>query len=104
MALNVLTSEAEDPGKRFGCQNGRWVDQLVCLKYITAAASSPILPRADAFFDLQLGSIFPAGDCTHFPVAVLEAKIPHSELQLMVFPKKISLRKNDKKSLLFQVC
>ena len=87
-AVNVLTREQIDLGKRFGFQSGRRVDKFAGLEYITAATGSPILPQAYAFFDVKLVNTFPAGDHTLFVGEVLEAKILHSETQPLVFSKK----------------
>lgn len=88
-AINVLTSDQVDLGKRFGFQTGRRVDKFAGLDYITAATGSPILPQAQAYFDLNLVDIHPAGDHSLFVGEVLEAKILHPELQPLVFSKEV---------------
>lgn len=87
-AINVLTPEQIDLGKRFGYQSGRQVDKFAGLTYITAATGAPILPQAHAYFDMQLEDSFPAGDHTLFVGKVLEAKILHPETPPLVFSKK----------------
>ena len=52
-AINVLTSDQVDLGKRFGFQSGRRVDKFAGLDYLTAKTGSPILPQAQAYFDLS---------------------------------------------------
>ncbi len=87
-AINVLTHEQIDLGKRFGYQSGRRVDKFAGLDYTTAATGSPILPQVFAFFDLQLVETFPAEDHTLFVGKVLEAKILHPEFHPLVFSKE----------------
>ena len=87
-AVNVLTHEQVDLGKRFGYQSGRRVDKFAGLDYTAAVTGSPILPQVFAFFDLQLVENFPAGDHTLFVGEVLEAKILHPEMQPLIFSKK----------------
>jgi len=87
-AINVLTEEQIDLGKRFGYQSGRQVDKFTGLTYITAATGAPILPQAYAYFDMQLAETFPAGDHTLFVGKVLEAKILHPKAQPLVFSKE----------------
>ncbi len=84
-AINVLTSAQVDLGKRFGLQSGRKVDKFTGLDYITAATGSPILPQAQAYFDLNLLDTHSAGDHTLFVGEVLEAKILHPEEESQVF-------------------
>jgi flavin reductase (DIM6/NTAB) family NADH-FMN oxidoreductase RutF len=87
-AVNVLTAEQVDLGKRFGFASGRQVDKFAGLDYTTAATGSPILPQAYAYFDAQLVDTFPAGDHTLFVGEVVAAKILHPEMQPLVFSKK----------------
>ena len=87
-AVNVLTAEQVDLGKRFGFQSGRRVDKFAGLEYLTAATGSPILPQAYAFFDLKLVETFPAGDHTLFVGEVLEAKILQPEKRPLIFSKE----------------
>ena len=87
-AINVLTSEQVDLGKRFGFQSGRSVDKFMGLEYFAAATGSPILPQAYAFFDLKLVATHPAGDHTLFVGEVVDAKILHPEMHPLVFSKK----------------
>jgi flavin reductase (DIM6/NTAB) family NADH-FMN oxidoreductase RutF len=87
-AVNVLTSEQVDLGKRFGFASGRRVDKFAGLDYLTAATGSPILPQAQAYFDLNLVDTHPAGDHTLFVGEAVEAKILHPELQPLVFSKE----------------
>ncbi len=87
-AINVLTSAQVDLGKRFGLQSGRKVDKFTGLDYITAATGSPILPQAQAYFDLNLLDTHSAGDHTLFVGEVLEAKILHPEEEPQVFSYK----------------
>ena len=87
-AVNVLTAEQIDLGKRFGFASGRRVDKFAGLDYITAATGSPILPQAYAYFDAKLVDTFPAGDHTLFVGEVAAAKILHPEMHPLVFSKK----------------
>lgn len=86
-AVNVLTQEQVDLGKRFGYKSGRKVDKFAGLEYITAKTGAPILPQAYAYFDLKLVDTFPAGDHTLFVGEVLDAKILHPEAQPLKFNK-----------------
>src|SRR5574340_539278 len=56
LAVNVLTSDQVDLGKRFGYKSGRKVDKFAGLEWITGATGAPILPQAYAYFDLKLVS------------------------------------------------
>lgn len=87
-AINVLTLAQVDLGKRFGFQSGRRVDKFAGLDYVTATTGSPILPQAQAFFDLKLVDTHPAGDHTLFVGEVVEAKILHPQEQPLVFSKE----------------
>jgi flavin reductase (DIM6/NTAB) family NADH-FMN oxidoreductase RutF len=87
-AVNVLTAEQVDLGKRFGFASGRRVDKFAGLDYITATTGSPILPQAYAYFDARLVDMFPAGDHTLFVGEVAAAKILHPEKQPLVLSKK----------------
>jgi flavin reductase (DIM6/NTAB) family NADH-FMN oxidoreductase RutF len=87
MAVNVLTSEQVELGKRFGYKSGRKVDKCAGLEWITGATGAPILPQAYAYLDLKIVSTFPAGDHTLFVGEVVEAKILHPQGQPLVFKK-----------------
>jgi len=87
LAVNVLTSDQVDLGKRFGYKSGRKVDKFAGLEWITAATGAPILPQAYAYLDLKLVSTFTAGDHTLFVGEVVEAKILHPQAQPLVFKK-----------------
>ena len=87
-AVNVLTSDQVDLGKRFGFQSGRRVDKFAGLEYFTAATGAPIFPQVYAFFDLKLVETFPAGDHTLFVGEVVEGKILHPDMHPLVFSKK----------------
>lgn len=87
-AINVLSPEQVDLGKRFGYQSGRRVDKFAGLEYTTAATGSPILPQAHAYFDLKLVDTFPAGDHTLFLGEVVDAKILHPQTTPLVFSKE----------------
>lgn len=87
MAVNVLTSEQVELGKRFGYKSGRKVDKFAGLEWITGATGAPILPQAYAYLDLKLVATYPAGDHTLFVGEVAEAKILHPQAQPLVFKK-----------------
>jgi flavin reductase (DIM6/NTAB) family NADH-FMN oxidoreductase RutF len=87
-AINVLTTDQVDLGKRFGFQSGRRVDKFAGLEYLAAASGAPILPQAYAYFDLKLVDMFPAGDHTLFVGEVLEAKILQPEKRPLIFAKE----------------
>lgn len=87
LAVNVLTEDQVDLGKRFGYKSGRKVDKFVGLEWITGATGAPILPQAYAYLDLKLAATCPAGDHTLFVGEVVEAKILHPEAQPLVFKK-----------------
>jgi len=87
-AVNVLTREQVDLGKRFGFQSGRRVDKFAGLDYLTATTGAPILPQAHAFIDLKLVDTFTAGDHTLFVGEVVEAQILHPETQPLIFAKE----------------
>jgi len=87
-AINVLTREQVYLGKRFGYQSGRRVDKFAGLDYAQAATGSPILPQAQAYFDLKLVDTFPAGDHTLFVGEVVDAKILQPETQPLIFLKE----------------
>jgi flavin reductase (DIM6/NTAB) family NADH-FMN oxidoreductase RutF len=87
-AVNVLTADQVDLGKRFGFASGRRVDKFAGLDFITAVTGSPILPQAYAYFDARLVGTFPAGDHTLFVGEVVAAKILHPEIQPLIFSKK----------------
>ena len=86
-AINVLTAEEAELGKRFGFKSGRKIDKFAGLDYLTAATGAPILPQAYAYFDLKLVDTHPAGDHTLFVGEVLEAKILHPQSRPLVFNK-----------------
>jgi flavin reductase (DIM6/NTAB) family NADH-FMN oxidoreductase RutF len=87
LAVNVLTADQVDLGKRFGYKSGRKVDKCAGLDWITAATGAPILPQAYAYLDLKLVSTFPAGDHTLFLGEVVAAKILHPQARPLVFKK-----------------
>ncbi|MEW6388215.1 MAG: flavin reductase family protein [Thermodesulfobacteriota bacterium] len=86
-ALNLLTSEQIDLGKRFGYKSGRKVDKFAGLEYTTAVTGAPILPQVYAYYDLQLVDTFPAGDHTLFVGEVVDAKILHPDARPLIFHK-----------------
>ena len=86
-AVNVLTSEQVELGKRFGYKSGRKVDKFAGLEWISKATGAPILPQAYAYLDLKLVSTHAAGDHTLFVGEVVEAKILHPQAQPLVFRK-----------------
>ena len=86
-AVNVLTQDQVDLGKRFGYKSGRKVDKFAGLDWITGATGSPILPQAYAYLDLKLVNTLPAGDHTLFVGEVVEAKILHPQAKPLVFKK-----------------
>ena len=87
MAVNVLTSDQVELGKRFGYKSGRKVDKCAGLAWITKTTGAPILPQAYAYLDLKLVSTHPAGDHTLFVGEVVEAEILHPQAQPLVFKK-----------------
>ena len=87
LAVNVLTTEQVELGKRFGYKSGRKVDKCAGLEWLTAATGAPILPQAYAYLDLKLVSTYPAGDHTLFVGEVVAAKILHPQAQPLVFKK-----------------
>jgi len=86
-AINVLTTEQVDLGKRFGYKSGRKVDKFAGMEYITDTTGAPILPQAYAYFDLKLVDTYPAGDHTLFVGEVVAAKILQPQAQPLVFKK-----------------
>ena len=86
-AINVLTTEQVELGKRFGFKSGRKIDKFAGLDYLIAATGAPILPQAYAYFDLKLVSTQAAGDHTLFVGEVMEAKILHPQAHPLVFHK-----------------
>lgn len=86
-AVNVLTRDQVDLGKRFGYKSGRKVDKFAGLEHRTAKTGAPILPQAYAYFDLKLVDMFPAGDHTLFVGEVMDARILHPDAQPLVFQK-----------------
>ena len=87
MAVNVLTSEQVELGKRFGFKSGRKVDKCAGLAWTAGATGAPILSQAYAYLDLKLVSTYPAGDHTLFVGEVVEAKILHPQARPLVFKK-----------------
>ena len=87
MAVNVLTSEQVELGKRFGYKSGRKVDKCAGLAWITKVTGAPILPQAYAYLDMKVASTFPAGDHTLFVGEVVEAEILHPQAQPLIFKK-----------------
>jgi flavin reductase (DIM6/NTAB) family NADH-FMN oxidoreductase RutF len=86
-AINVLTGEQVDLGKRFGYKSGRKIDKFAGLDYLTASSGAPVLPQAYAFLDLKLVHTFTAGDHTLFVGEVMEAKILHPQSHPLIFKK-----------------
>jgi flavin reductase (DIM6/NTAB) family NADH-FMN oxidoreductase RutF len=86
-AINVLTSDQVELGKRFGYKSGRKVDKFAGLDWFPAATGAPILPQAYAYLDLKLADMFPAGDHTLFVGEVVDAKILHPQARPLVFKK-----------------
>lgn len=84
-AINVLTSTQVDLGKRFGFASGRRVNKFTGLDYTTAVTGSPILPQAQAYFDLNLVDTYSTGDHTLFVGEVVEAKILQPDEKPQVF-------------------
>jgi flavin reductase (DIM6/NTAB) family NADH-FMN oxidoreductase RutF len=87
LAINVLTRDQVELGKRFGYKSGRQVDKFAGLDYTTAKTGAPILPQSYAYLDLKLVSTFPAGDHTLFVGEVVDAAILHPEAQPLIFQK-----------------
>lgn len=87
-AINILTKDQIDLGKRFGYKSGRKVDKFHGLDYISAKTGAPILPQAYAYFDLNVVDTFTAGDHTLFVGEVVDAKILNPETHPLVFDKK----------------
>ena len=86
-AINVLTRDQVDLGKRFGYKSGRKVDKFAGLEHSAAKTGAPILPQAFAYFDLKLVDTFPAGDHTLFVGEVVDAKVLNPAAQPLVFHK-----------------
>lgn len=86
-AINALTTEQIDLGKRFGYKSGRKIDKFAGLDYITATTGAPILPEAYAYLDLKLIHVYPAGDHDLFVGEVVAARIQHPEAEPLVFKK-----------------
>ncbi|MDD3581576.1 MAG: flavin reductase family protein [Desulfobacca sp.] len=84
-AINVLSDEQVDLGKRFGYKSGRRVDKFAGLAYDTAVTGAPILPEAYAYLDLKLVHTYPAGDHDLFIGEVVDAKILHPEAKPLIF-------------------
>lgn len=87
-AVNVLTRDQVDLGKRFGYKSGRKVDKFAGLEHSASKTGAPILPQAYAYFDLKLVDTFPAGDHTLFVGEVVDAKVLNPSAQPLVFDKK----------------
>ena len=86
-AVNVLTDDQVELGKRFGYKSGRQVDKFAGLEWTAAATGAPILPQAYAYLDLKLRDTFTAGDHTLFVGEVVDARILQPEAQPLVFKK-----------------
>lgn len=86
-AINVLTSEQAELGKRFGFKSGRKVDKFAGLEWVPAPSGAPILPQAYAYLDLKLVYTYAAGDHTLFVGQVTDAKILHPQNHPLVFNK-----------------
>jgi flavin reductase (DIM6/NTAB) family NADH-FMN oxidoreductase RutF len=86
-AINVLTAEQVELGKRFGYKSGRKIDKFAGLDYLAAGSGAPVLPQAYAYLDLKLVQTYTAGDHTLFVGEVMEAKILHPQSQPLIFIK-----------------
>jgi flavin reductase (DIM6/NTAB) family NADH-FMN oxidoreductase RutF len=86
-AINVLTSDQVDLGKRFGYKSGRKIDKFAGLDTLAAASGAPVLPQAYAYLDLKLVHTFAAGDHTLFVGEVMDAKILHPQGRPLIFKK-----------------
>jgi flavin reductase (DIM6/NTAB) family NADH-FMN oxidoreductase RutF len=86
-AINVLTAEQVELGKRFGYKSGRKIDKFAGLDYLAAGSGAPVLPQAYAYLDLKLVQTYTAGDHTLFVGEVMEAKILHPQSQPLIFKK-----------------
>jgi flavin reductase (DIM6/NTAB) family NADH-FMN oxidoreductase RutF len=86
-AINVLTSEQTDLGKRFGYKSGRKVDKFAGLEYLTGITGAPLLPQAYAYLELKLVDTFSAGDHDLFVGEVLDARILHPQAKPLMFIK-----------------
>jgi flavin reductase (DIM6/NTAB) family NADH-FMN oxidoreductase RutF len=86
-AVNVLTPEQVDLGKRFGYKSGRKVDKFAGLDYLTAATGAPILPQAYGYLECKLVHTFTAGDHTLFVGEVVAAKILNPQAAPLVLKK-----------------
>jgi flavin reductase (DIM6/NTAB) family NADH-FMN oxidoreductase RutF len=86
-AINVLTSDQVELGKRFGYKSGRKVDKFASLEWHPGATGAPILPQAYAYLDARLVDIFPAGDHTLFVGEVVDARILNPQARPLVFKK-----------------
>jgi flavin reductase (DIM6/NTAB) family NADH-FMN oxidoreductase RutF len=86
-AINVLSRDQIDLGKRFGYKSGRRTDKFAGLTYDTAVTGAPILPDCYAYLDLKLLHTYPAGDHDLFVGEVVAAKILNPQIQPLVFHK-----------------
>jgi flavin reductase (DIM6/NTAB) family NADH-FMN oxidoreductase RutF len=86
-AINVLTSDQVELGKRFGYKSGRKIDKFAGLDTVSAASGTPVLPQAYAYLDLKLVHTFAAGDHTLFVGEVTDAKILHPQGRPLIFKK-----------------
>jgi flavin reductase (DIM6/NTAB) family NADH-FMN oxidoreductase RutF len=86
-AVNVLTSDQVELGKRFGYKSGRKVDKFAGLETFTAGSGAPVLPQAYAYLDLKLVHTFAAGDHTLFVGEVTDARILHPQARPLIFKK-----------------
>jgi flavin reductase (DIM6/NTAB) family NADH-FMN oxidoreductase RutF len=86
-AINVLTGEQVELGKRFGYKSGRKIDKFAGLDCLAAGSGAPVLPQAYAYLDLRLVHTYTAGDHTLFVGEVMEAKILHPQSHPLIFKK-----------------
>ena len=86
-AVNVLTPEQVDLGKRFGYKSGRKMDKFAGLDYLTGATGAPILPQAYGYLECKLVHTFTAGDHTLFVGEVVAAKILNPQAAPLVLKK-----------------
>jgi flavin reductase (DIM6/NTAB) family NADH-FMN oxidoreductase RutF len=86
-AINVLTGEQVELGKRFGYKSGRKIDKFAGLDCLAAGSGAPVLPQAYAYLDLKLVHTYTAGDHTLFVGEVTEAKILQPQSSPLIFKK-----------------
>lgn len=74
-AVNVLSRENIETGKRFGLKSGRKTDKFEGLDYETAVTGSPVLKDCIAWLDCKVVSSHEAGDHTIFIGEVLDGGV-----------------------------